>query len=249
MAIKSGFFNSVNGDRVYNADDLNHFFEGIISDGVFKGYKSELKVEAIGGMNVRVLTGKAICLDKYINLTAALDLEIEGGNSLPRIDAVVINTNLEDRNGYIYIKKGTPASTPTPPTLYNNPNTKELAIAYINVSENATTITEGNITDKRSDAAVCGWVALTNVSATLDTYKNNVTLSAPASVVNLGISQFDANHDTVFVYKNGVLLEEVIEYLIEGTGSTAKVHLSATATQGTHFMFVVQHVGQWTGTY
>lgn len=243
MAVKSGFYNSINGDRVYNADDLNHFFEGIVSDGVFKTYKNELKVTPGSGMAVRVLTGKAIVLDKYVELTAALDLTIEGGNALPRYDAVVVNVNLENRNGYIYIKQGSQSNMPTPPTMIDNPNSKEICLAYIYVSANATTITADNITDKRNDAAVCGWVALTNVSATLDTYKNNVVLDAPASVVDLGITQFDANHDTVFIYKNGVLLEEVNEYLIEGTGSTAKVHLSATATQGTHFMFVVQHLG------
>lgn len=243
MAVKSGFFNSVNGDRVYNADDLNHFFEGIISDGVFKGYASELKVEANSGMSVRVLTGKAICLDKYINLTAALDLTIEGGNSLPRIDAVVINTNLQDRQSYIYVKTGTPAATPTAPTLYDNANSKELALAYINVSANATTITAADITDKRSDPAVCGWVRLTNVSAELITYRVNKTLTNAASVVDLGVSEFDANNDTVFIYKNGLLLVETTEYLIQGTGSAAKVHLSAEASKGTEFIFIVQHVG------
>lgn len=243
MAVRSGFFNSVNGDRVYNADDLNHFFEGIISDGVFKGYASELKVEANSGMSVRVLTGKAICLDKYINLTAALDLTIEGGNSLPRIDAVVINTNLQDRQSYIYVKTGTPAATPTAPTLYDNANSKELALAYINVSANATTITAADITDKRSDPAVCGWVRLTNVSAELITYRVNKTLTNAASVVDLGVSEFDANNDTVFIYKNGLLLVEATEYLIQGTGSAAKVHLSAEASKGTEFIFIVQHVG------
>lgn len=243
MAIKSGFFNSVNGDRVYNADDLNNFFEGITSDGVFKGYASELKVEANSGMSVRVLTGKAICLDKYINLTAALDLPIEGGNSLPRIDAVVINTNLQDRQGYIYVKTGTPAATPTAPTLYNNANSKEMALAYINVSANATTITAADITDKRSDPAVCGWVRLTNVSAELITYRVNKTLTSAASVVDLGVSEFDANNDTVFIYKNGLLLAETTEYLIQGTGSAAKVHLSAEASKGTKFIFIVQHLG------
>ena len=72
--LKCGFFNSIDGDRVYGAEDLNNFFEGIISDGIFRNYKRELKVTAPGGMTVRVLTGKAICLEKYIDLTSAEDL-------------------------------------------------------------------------------------------------------------------------------------------------------------------------------
>ena len=35
MAIKYGFFNSVSGDRKYNADDISNYFLKLISDGVF----------------------------------------------------------------------------------------------------------------------------------------------------------------------------------------------------------------------
>ena len=39
MGQKSGFFNSVNGDRRYNAEDIGRMFDGIIRDGVFANYK------------------------------------------------------------------------------------------------------------------------------------------------------------------------------------------------------------------
>lgn len=243
MSIKSGFFNSVNGDRVYNADDLNHFFEGITSDGVFKTYKNELQVTTNSGMTIRVLTGKAIVLDKYVEATAALDLTIEGGNALPRYDAVVVGVDLAARTGSIYVKQGTPASVPTPPTMTNNVNSKEICLAYVYVSANATTITADNITDKRADTSVAGWVKLTNVSADLVTYRNNVTTTDNTSLVDLGVAQYDANHDTALVYKNGLLLDEVTEYLIEGTGSAAKVHLSASTPKGNTLTFVVLHLG------
>lgn len=243
MSIKSGFFNSRNGDRVYNADDLNHFFEGIISDGVFKGYKSDLKVEHKSGMTIRVLTGKAICHDKYVENTSALDFNIEGGNALPRIDAVVVAVNLEDRNGYIYVKQGVASSTPTPPTLYNNANTKEIALAYIYVGANATAITADNITDKRNDSSVCGWVKLTNVSAELITYRNIYTTSQTEKIINIGITDFNATTDTLFVFKNGMILDEATDYLIQGTGSDAKIHLAADTPIGNKFTFIVEHLG------
>ena len=66
MSVNSGFFNAVNGDRTYNADDLSQFFDGIISDGIFKYFKNELKVTANKGLSVRVLNGKAIVLGKYV---------------------------------------------------------------------------------------------------------------------------------------------------------------------------------------
>ena len=34
MAITSGFFNSVNDDRPYNAEQMTLYFEGLISNGI-----------------------------------------------------------------------------------------------------------------------------------------------------------------------------------------------------------------------
>lgn len=38
MAVVSGFFNSDNGDRKYNADHFGRFFDGLIADGVYVNY-------------------------------------------------------------------------------------------------------------------------------------------------------------------------------------------------------------------
>lgn len=32
MAVTYGFFNSVNGDRKYNADQMSSYFEGLVTD-------------------------------------------------------------------------------------------------------------------------------------------------------------------------------------------------------------------------
>ena len=34
MAVTSGFYNSINGDRTYNAEQMSAIFDGIINDGV-----------------------------------------------------------------------------------------------------------------------------------------------------------------------------------------------------------------------
>lgn len=241
--VKCGFFNSVNGDRVYGANDLNNFFEGIVSDGVFRKFKREMEVTAPGGMVARVLPGKAICMEKYIHITAAEDITVESGNAQPRYDAVVISVNLDDREGYLYIKKGEEAATPEPPLLYDNDTVKEMALAYIYVPANATEILTENITDKREDSNVCGWVKLTNVSATIVTYRSSTTLKAAATEVSIGISEYNAATDVVNVYKNGLMLNETEEYRINGTGSAAKIKLTSSTPAGNKFTFVVQHLG------
>ena len=35
MSVTSGFFNSLNGDRRYNAEQMSSIFDGIINDGIF----------------------------------------------------------------------------------------------------------------------------------------------------------------------------------------------------------------------
>ena len=36
MAVSSGFFDSVNHDRLYNADQVSSMFDGLILDGVYE---------------------------------------------------------------------------------------------------------------------------------------------------------------------------------------------------------------------
>lgn len=242
MSVKSGFFNSIEGDRVYNADDISQFFDGIISDGVFRYYKKELKVEATNEMSVRVLTGKAIVFDKYIENTAPLTLNITGGNSQPRYDAVVVGVDLFERTGDIYIKSGTPAASPAYPTMLDTPDKKEICLAYVYVPANPTSIVADNITDKRSDSAVCGWVILTNVSAHLKNYRNNYITKSEEYAIPITAQPYDANNDTLLVYKNGLFMTERVEYIVGETGSSAKIHLSDIAPANTSFDFVVLHL-------
>ena len=127
--------------------------------------------------------------------------------------------------------------------MYDNDTVKEMALAYIYVPANATEILTENITDKREDSDVCGWVKLTNVSATIVTYRSSTTLKAAATEVNIGISDYNATTDVVNVYKNGLMLNETEEYSINGTGSAAKIKLTSSTPAGNKFTFVVQHLG------
>lgn len=226
MSVKSGFFNSVNGDRTYNADDLTNFYDGVLNDGVFKNYDASLEVSAGTGMSVSVAGGKALVLGKYMLNTGSLNLTLEGSGTLPRYDAVVCGVDLQERTGTIYIKTGTEASSPSYPALINTATMKEICLAYLYVGAGVTTITDANITDTRADESVCGYVKLTNVAASLEVFRNNVEITtAGTSTVSIGIPEFDAENDQLFVYLNGTLLQQVNEYTITGTGSAAQVAL------------------------
>ena len=61
--VKSGFFNSINSDRLYNAEDMNRPYKRIIADGVFATQSgnpsSDLQAVSAGsGMNIIVKAGQ-----------------------------------------------------------------------------------------------------------------------------------------------------------------------------------------------
>ena len=161
MAVTYGFFNSVNGDRTYNADQISNYFLKLISNGVFATPSNAMQVQATSGLNVKVTAGwgfincKWICNDNDYNLQLdAADL------MLNRIDRVVmrLDNSTPVRSISIAIKTGTTATTPTAPALTRSGDVYELSLAQIYVAANATSITQSNITDERPNTDLCGFV-------------------------------------------------------------------------------------------
>ena len=229
MSIYSGFFNSVDGDRVYSADDLNYFFSGVMSDGIVKDYGSAFEVTVDGtGLSVTVLDGKAYCKGRYVENVGSMTLEVEGGGTLARYDAVVIGVNLTTRTGRVYIKKGTEGASPSYPTIENSATLKELCLAYIYVSAGATVINSDNITDERANTSISGWSSVISAKK-LKEYRNTTTLRKDVSAYDIGIEEFDNSADILIVYKNGLRLTED-EYSVSGTGSAAYITLTSAPT-------------------
>ena len=249
MSVSSGFFNSVNGDRVYNADDIANYFEGLLTNGVFYGYGTGLGVfenPAGADMSVVVGTGKAMALGKFIKNTNQLTLELETGGSQPRYDAIVAGVDLDARTADIYVKQGTEAVSPAYPSRYNNVDTVELVLAYVYVAAGATSIVQSNITQKQSDSSVCGWITFTNLTPNFQIYRNDVTITANnTTTVSIGIPAYDASSDMLIVLLNGVMMIPVTEYMISGSGSSAKVALTTKITTGSNknvMTFIVYQV-------
>ena len=203
MAITSGYFNSVNGDRKYNADQMSEYFEGIINEGVCQHIDGGLAVTAGTGLSVNVAAGKAFIGKKWIRNDASLTLTISAASaSYARIDAVVLRRNNTTRTCQIVVKSGTPAASPAAPSLTRNSTTYEMALAYVNVSAGATSVT---VTDKRSDTTVCGWATVAQqtsgeVDAMLNAMKtgfDGVVYSSPAAMVQGCDTKLQTNIDTV----------------------------------------------------
>ena len=155
MALKSGFFNSVNGDRRYNADDMSEYFEGLVSNGVYENVGDAMVVTAGSGMSVNVASGRAIINCKWLKNDSSYNVAINpASESLPRITAIVVRLNSSNRVMDIITADGTPASTPQPPVIPGD----SLILAYVLIPANSSTISQSNITDTRPDTDICGWV-------------------------------------------------------------------------------------------
>lgn len=161
MAITSGFFNSVNGDRKYNAEQMSMYFDKLITSGVYPNPSTNLQVIATSGMTVNVLPGRGIIDCRWLNNDANEPLTLEASDVLlNRIDAVVMVLDLNEsvRNCHIRIKKGAPATTPSAPTMERSEYVKEYCLAQIYVGALVEEITQVDITDTRANTNICGWV-------------------------------------------------------------------------------------------
>lgn len=162
MAISYGFFNSVNGDRLYNADDISNYFLKLISNGVFATPSNAMQVQASSGFTVSVSAGWGFINCKWINNDTAYNLTLDAADIvLNRIDRVVMRLNPGNdlRNMELAIVKGTPAQTPIAPAPTRiQGGTWELSLAQIYVAAGSTEITQANITDERGNTSLCGYV-------------------------------------------------------------------------------------------
>lgn len=151
MTYTSGFFNSVNHDRTYNADTFGSMFDGVINDGVFRTWGDGMVVTAVGGMTVAVGTGRAWFNHTWTVVTADERLTLAASSpSMPRIDAVVLRVDKSTsvRRNRIYIKQGQASNSPSRPRLENTSTVREYVLADIRVNNGATAISQSNITNQ-----------------------------------------------------------------------------------------------------
>lgn len=149
MSVSSGFFNSLNGDRKYNAAQMSAIFDGLIVDGVFASIGTAFAVKAAGGLTVNVGVGKAwfdhtwTVNDSILPMTAP-----EAEVLLDRIDAVVLEVNgMESvRENTIKFVKGNPSSAPSKPTLTNEGNVHQYPLCYIYRKYGTAVINQADIT-------------------------------------------------------------------------------------------------------
>nr|DAL06333.1 MAG TPA: Receptor Binding Protein [Caudoviricetes sp.] len=157
------FYNSVGKDREYSANSFEHWLKKFFTTGVFA---DELQVKESSGMTITLTAGycningkvRFFEKDQYFNILSAHP-------TLDRMDAVVLERNDPDRN--IIAKVVTGGASIKPDIIMpikENPaheGVHQIVVAKILVKAGATSISQADITDTRTDTELCGYVAST----------------------------------------------------------------------------------------
>ena len=161
MAWTNGFFNSVSGDRKYNANQLSRIFEGLITDGVYESVGNKLAVQPNSGMTIQINTGRGWFGGHWVNNDSEYLVTLENPDVLlKRYCAVCIRVDetLENRSALPVLKYSEFATSPVKPTMTRTETVKEYCLAYVLIGAAVTEITAADIEDARGNTDVCGWV-------------------------------------------------------------------------------------------
>ena len=208
---RGGFYNNhvVNGqdDRVYTAEDVRKPYDVVFTDGIMPEADGTagncLKVSPTGGMGISVVAGHAKLGGAWFENERIYNITLDVGGTAQRYDCVIIRNDDSDdvREPSIYIKSLT--AVPTISDLTRNDKIYEICVAYVKVSALATSISESDIIDTRTDGSLCN--IMSGVGATVvRTYENTYfSQSVDQRTIPIGISQYDRTRDTLIVVVEG----------------------------------------------
>lgn len=136
----------------YTDENFSECLNRLFGDGVLSGVTNELAVTASNpaAMSIVVGTGEAWNHGSWYQNDAAKTMSITAADpSNPRIDLVILRRTASSNTCVLAVLTGTPAGSPSAPSLTQTAATWEYTLARIAVGAGVTSIVAGNITDSR----------------------------------------------------------------------------------------------------
>ena len=165
------FFNSNNSDRKYNAESFEEWLKPFFNTGIFNG-GLQVTAQSTPDMTVKVSAGYANINGKAAHWTDSNNLSIETASGVySRIDTIVLRRDNTNRTISIEVVTGTASASPQPTAPVRTSDIYELVLAQILVGVGVTEIKAVDITDKRTDTTVCGYVTATVEQMDFDQFK------------------------------------------------------------------------------
>lgn len=148
-------------DRAITSDPYRKLLKTLFTNGILPDVSTNLQVMAKEGLTLSVLSGFAMVEGCMKLQEKDLTITLDPGDSLPRIDRVVMRLDVNDdvRACELAIIKGTPATSPIAPNLVRSSSVYDICLAAVTVNSNTQEIINANIEDTRYDDDVCGVIS------------------------------------------------------------------------------------------
>jgi hypothetical protein len=150
------------GAQDYNVEDFQNYL-AMRTAGVYAaGDNLKVGESAVPAMTVRVLPGVAwLTVGTYAGVSFpiryAQTLTIEAADGInERYDSIIAGINKTTRSGYLKVQKGAWAGSPPEPV--RDETYFEIVLAHVHIPAGTAEIEDALITDKRTDAEVCGLI-------------------------------------------------------------------------------------------
>ena len=223
--LRYGFFNSIDGDRLYNADDLNNYFNMFFSDGIVSGlscYTYDL------GSSNKVTLGLGSCLvnGKFLISDSEIVFSVpQNSTSSSRSDYIYAYCDLSSRECGIDYSNG---------AFPQNSSTKICVALYqINVGANTSYVSDNDIItyetsviQARTNTSLSKIYYNDSLSNTVKVNNSKLTLTITnttmASNLINGIGDFN-------IYINGQRQEESWYTLAATDATTLTLSLNTTS--------------------
>jgi hypothetical protein len=148
------------GTQNYAVEDFQYWLGSRVAGVFMAGDNLKVEAQSSPDMSVHILPGLAWLEAGTLRgvsfpLTEAGDVVIEPADALEaRIDAIVVGLDKVTRSGYIKAVKGLlGGGAPSP---QRDASAYELVLAHVSVPAGSTSILAANITDTRTNEAICG---------------------------------------------------------------------------------------------
>lgn len=181
------------------------------ASGVLRGRDSALAVFGdSSGMQVKVPTGQVWINGHWGAVTSTKTVPLVAANATnARKDLVVARADFVNNRVELDVLTGTPAGSPTVPTVTQNSSIYEVQLAEVAVAAAASTISSGNVTDRRVfDCAVARFNRSSTTSIANNTQAkvpfNNVVTFSGSVVQNTAGDEFTLNRDGWWIISAGL---------------------------------------------
>lgn len=182
------------------------------ASGVLRGRDSALAVFGdSSGLQVKIPTGQVWINGHWGAVTSTKTLPLVAANTTnPRKDLIVARADFVNNRVELDVVTGTPAGSPTLPTVTQNTSIYEIALAEVAVAASASTIAAGNVTDRRIfDCAVAKYTKTGTQALTTGTTYTKVTASSATTfsgdvVAGTSNDQWTLNRTGFWIINAGV---------------------------------------------